>query len=304
MINDVSKNNIENIEILDLSNTDISNVKINKQIKCLCFSGGGVKGFSFIGALEKLIEKNIIEMDKITLYAGTSVGSMISFLLCIGLNIDEIKEFLLAFNFSKLNGEIDCLNLFENFGINNGERIKLLLIKFLEKKLNVKDITFDEFYKKTNKKIIIIGTNLTKSCERVFSVDTSPQFSVITAIRISISVPVIFTPIQLDGDVYVDGGLVNNFPINHCPENETLGFYIKNSNGKKIDGIQSLILSCLGLLTDTLSEKSVEKYENNIIKIVNPNYEFTNFDLNLEYKKILINLGSEAAEKYCDEVKN
>ena len=294
---DLSDNIINNP---DLSNNIINNPDLSNNITCLCFSGGGIKGISFIGALERLIEKKLIYLNNINLFVGTSVGSMIAFLLCLDIDIQEIKDFVLTFNFSKLTGEIDCLNLFEQYGINNGERIKLIFIKFLEIKYNIKDATFEELYKLTNKKLIIIGTNISKSCEKIFSVDLTPTFSVINAIRISISIPIVFTPVTIDNDVFVDGALVNNFPINHCPENQTIGLYIKNSKECTVNSIQSLVIQCLSITSDTISEIYINKYKKNIIKIINPNYEFTKFDLSLDYKKSLLTLGHESINEYIN----
>jgi predicted acylesterase/phospholipase RssA len=303
---DLSKNDLDlSKNVLDLSNNilDISkndlDLSNNNEITCLCFSGGGIKGFSFIGVLEKLVEHKKIDLNKIDMYVGTSAGSMISFFLILGFSIDEIKEFVITFNFSKLNGEIDCVNLLENFGINNGERMKLLFIKFLEIKFKLKDITFNELYNKTKKKLLIVGTNLTKGQEELFSVDTTPDMSVITAIRISISVPVIFTPVSYNNYLYVDGALVNNFPINYCPKNNTFGIYVKNCNENfEIDSIQSFIFKCLNVTSDTISEKNLNSDCKNIIKIINPKPEFTKFDLTPEYKKDLIELGYKTANEY------
>ena len=322
---DISKNTIEEIVndisnnlLTDLSNNqnlvDLSNFKIKDNISCLCFSGGGIKGLSFIGALNKLINDDYIDLNNIDTFCGTSIGSMIAFLLNIGLNINEIREFVLAFNFSKLNGEIDCINFFENFGINNGDRIKLIFIKFIERKFNKKDITFKELYELTKKKLIIVGTNLTEGKEAIFNTDMTPDFSVIMAIRISMSVPIIFTPVKLDGIVYVDGAIVNNFPINHCPEYKTIGFYVKNSKKAEVNSIQDVVTLCLGISCDIISEKTINdvsflnpteiwnKYKKLIVKIENPNFEYTKFDLTYEYKNSLIELGSNTIEKFIEKL--
>jgi predicted acylesterase/phospholipase RssA len=176
--------------------------KISPKITTLCFSGGGIKGFSFIGALECLIEKKIINLTEIKCFVGTSIGAMLSFLLILGWEIEEMKDFIFNFNFSKLKGEINSIAFFQNLGIQDGERFKLLLINFLETKLNVKDITFEELYKLTNKKLIIIGTNLTKGKEVVFNYKTTPHFSVILALRISTAVPIIFSPIIHENEIF------------------------------------------------------------------------------------------------------
>ena len=212
-----------------------------------------------------------------------------------------MRDFIINFNFTKLKGEIDSINLFENYGIQDGERLKLLFIKFLESKINKKDITFDELYKLTNKKIIIIGTNLTTGKEKVFSVDETPEVSVILALRISTSVPVIFTPVLFNDELYLDGGLVNNFPINHCPKKSTIGFYIKNSCNNKIESVTNLITTVLSLVVDTISEKNIKKYIKNVVQIKNTEYNITNFDINLEYKLKILNLGYNEAQKYLDQ---
>ena len=223
---------------------------------------------------------------------------MLSFLLNLGWSIKELKDFILNFNFSKLTGEIDSINFFENFGIQDGERIKLLFIKFLKSKLNKKDVTFKELYELTKKKLIIVGTNLTKGCEITYSVDHTPDFSVIIALRISCSVPIVFIPVTINGEIFVDGGLVNNFPINYCSKKSTIGFYVKNSHNNVIDSVKTLITSTLSLTADTISEKNIKKYLKNVVQIKNTQFNITNFDINLEYKLKIIQLGYDAAELF------
>ena len=269
------------------------------KINTLCFSGGGIKGFSFLGALERLIEKKIINLSEIKCFVGTSIGAMLSFLLILGWEIEEMKDFIFNFNFSKLKGEINSIAFFQNLGIQDGERFKLLLINFLEIKLNVKDITFEELYKLTNKKLIIIGTNLSKAEEVVFNYKTTPHFSVILALRISTAVPIIFSPVVHENEKYVDGGIVNNFPINHCSKKSTIGFYIKNAKEDlNIDSLKKLINSVLSITADTISEKNIKKYFNNVIQINNPQYVPTDFDITLEDKKKIIDLGYESIDNF------
>jgi len=271
-----------------------------KKIKTLCFSGGGVKGIAFVGALDRLLEKNIFCLSDIKCYVGTSIGSILSFLLNLGWNIHEIKDFVLNFNFNKLTSEINSISFFQKFGIQDGDRLQLLLVKFLESKLNVKDITFEELYNKTNKKLLIIGTNLTKSEEVVFSYKNTPNFSVILALRISVSVPIIFTPIEYENQFYVDGGIVNNFPLNHCSKKSTFGFYIKNSYDNKITSIKNLMIAVLGIVADTISQKNIKKYKKNIIEITNTEYTYTKFDIDLELKLKIMKMGYDASNKFLD----
>ena len=279
--------------------------KIQKKIKTLCFSGGGIKGFSFLGALQGLIEKKIVNLSEIKCFVGTSIGAVLAFLLNLEWEIEEIKEFIFNFNFSKLKGEINSISFFQTYGIQDGERFKLLLIKFLESKLNLKDITFEELYKKTNKKLIIIGANLSKAKEVVFSYKNTPTFSVILALRISTSVPIIFSPVIYENEYYVDGGIVNNFPLNHCSKKSTIGFYIKNSDEcNDINSLKKIVTSVLGVTADTISEKNIKKYFNSVIQIKNSEFIPTNFDIDLETKKKIIELGFKSIDDFLLKFNN
>ena len=58
----------------------------------LALSGGGMQGFSFLGAIKKLEEEKIL--DKVTSFSGSSVGSLFAILLAIGYTPDELFTLL------------------------------------------------------------------------------------------------------------------------------------------------------------------------------------------------------------------
>ncbi|MFN7832332.1 MAG: patatin-like phospholipase family protein, partial [Bacteroidota bacterium] len=84
-----------------------------------------------------------------------------------------------------------------------------------------KNITFKEHYDFFKKKLSFTGTNLTIGKTVVFSVDTTPDFPIADATRISMSLPYIFKPYVINEQkkgyppcgTYVDGGVWNNLPI-------------------------------------------------------------------------------------------
>jgi len=81
----------------------------------ICLSGGGIKGFAFIGVLENLQIKSIIDINKISYFVGTSIGSMMCYLLVLGYSVSEIREFIMDFNFQLLQSEVDIDNLLNLF---------------------------------------------------------------------------------------------------------------------------------------------------------------------------------------------
>ena len=142
--------------------------------------------------------------------------------------------------------------------------------------------------------------------------------SVITAIRISISIPVFFTPVLYNNDYYVDGCITNNFPLKYCNENTTIGLYVRINSSNNIKTIINIIFGCLNIVTDTINNKDIISSKN-IIQIDcntelsqtcetnndNPIKSecfqgFINFDFTTDFKLKLINLGQIFAKKFVE----
>jgi predicted acylesterase/phospholipase RssA len=266
----------------------------------ICLSGGGVKGIAFIGALDYLETNSYIDLTQIKNWVGTSVGSILCFVFSLGYTFGEIGDFVLDFNFKKLEPEINLEQLLGNFGINSGEKLIYMITGFLKEKYNVDDITFESHHEITKTKLIIVGTNFSKGQEEVFSYETTPKMSVMTAIRISLSIPIIFTPVFYQDSYYVDGALTNNFPIKYCNPDTTIGLYIRNGSFSNIDSIMSLIQGCLGIASDTITTKDCYTQSYNIVQIDNYLNEFTSFNFDLEKKLKILKLGQVYAKKYLD----
>ena len=277
--------------------------KIDPVIDTICLSGGGIQGISFAGALNYLHNNNVINLNNINHWAGTSAGAFISFILIIGFTPNEFNNFILDFNFAKIEPEINCDTFFKEYGIDNGEKIVLLLSYFLNFKLKVKDITFIELFKITNKKITIIGTNYTRGAEEAFNYINTPDMSVIKAVRISISIPLIYTPVFYNSCFYVDGALINNFPIKYCNQKTTLGIYIKYGKNNKLNSIMDLISCSMAILTDSITEKDLTD-DLQIIKINNYLLSSMNYNLTQEDKQAMINIGEKYAKKYINKLTN
>ncbi|MFW6267443.1 MAG: patatin-like phospholipase family protein, partial [Halanaerobium sp.] len=155
----------------------------------IALSGGGVKGFAHLGVLKALEEKGI-EAD---LLAGVSAGAIVGSFIAAGKKPAEVMELINEsdfFDFAKLSipdrGIFTLDNMTEN----------------LEKSLGVS--TFEElkipFY--------VGAANIEKARMEYFS-----QGDLIRIIQASSSIPVLFSPVEINGDLYVDGGLFENLPV-------------------------------------------------------------------------------------------
>lgn len=125
--------------------------------------------------------------------------------------------------------------------------------------------------------------------------------SVITAVRISMSIPLVFTPVLYNNCYYIDGCFLNGFPINYCNIDTTIGIYIKNINSipnDKLD-IVSFYKNCLYLLSNATREKYLQNnLYKNIIHIDSDATNEINFEITREHKQTLINKGIVAAELF------
>ncbi len=187
----------------------------------LVLSGGGAKGIAHIGVL-KVLEEAGLEIDFIT---GTSMGSIIGGLYAIGYSATELEKIVLEQNWDELiydniSRRNICLNEKDenekyavSFPINEGkidlpkglvagQRISALISKLTISAHHVEDfhnlpIPFHCF-----------ATDIENG--RVVLLDNGylPD-----AIRASMSIPTAFAPIEIDGQLLVDGGLLRNFPV-------------------------------------------------------------------------------------------
>jgi NTE family protein len=266
----------------------------------ICLSGGGVRGFCFGGALH-YINNNIIKLNLIKNWVGTSIGAIICFLITINYSIEELIDFYYMFDFELLKPKFSIYNLLTINGFDNGNKIDFILSKFLKNKYNINDITFIDHYKLTNKKLVLFGTNYTKGTEAIFDYEKTPNLSVLKALRISMSVSIIYSPVLLDSDYYIDGGYTNAFPMNFCNIETTLGIYIINCEYNNKYDITSLFKTVNTITFNSLNSliEKINKFTNNkmhIIKIsTDDNLHLLRLGINDKMKHDLYNSGVKFA---------
>ena len=190
----------------------------------LVISGGGINGIAILGGINELFKYN--KKDNIKEILCVSVGSIIGLLIVLGYNSDELKN---IFTEIKLNDFMDykVKRFIDNWGFDDGIMNKKLFKEILINKKYNPNITFIDLYNKTNIELIITGTNLTKGITEYFNYKTYPHMEVIDAIRISCSYPVIYTPVKYNNCLYVDGGVLEPYPIDYFEDlSGVLGFVI------------------------------------------------------------------------------
>lgn len=160
----------------------------------LVLSGGGARGIAHIGVLEEL-DKQGFEIHSIT---GTSMGAVVGGIYAAG-KIKEFKKWILDLN------KIDIFKLVDftlfNSGFIKGDKLFEELSPFIEDK-QIQNLSI---------KFSATATDLVTRKEVLFT-----EGSLYDAMRASIAIPNVLTPVKKEGSILVDGGVVNNIPINHA----------------------------------------------------------------------------------------
>lgn len=189
--------------------------------KNLVFEGGGVKGIAYVGALEMLQEKKIL--NKINRVAGTSAGAIVAVLLGVGYSYEEIKDVLWKLDFKNFLDDSwgliqDTKRLIEKYGWYKGDFFRKWMGDLIKAKTGNSESTFADIAAMKKDKgfldIYLIGTNLSTGFSEIFSNEHTPRYCIADAARISMSIPLFFASKRnFRNDVYVDGGLLDNYPI-------------------------------------------------------------------------------------------
>lgn len=269
-------------------------------IDTLCISGGGIKGICVLGCIKNLIKNNIISLNNIKNYYCCSIGSILSFLFIVGLSTKNICYIWKKLNLEKYKLKFDFDKFVKNKGINNATNIMIILQTVLYKKTNKYDITFIELYKLYDIKLNIVVTNITLLKEELLSYDTTPNMSVMIAIRMSISLPIIFSPVLYKNNYYIDGGVINNFPIKYITTKNYIGiitqFYPVNSNLNIIN----IILRCFSIFQKISNEKNIKNY-NNIILLYYKGTKITEHSISNKNFDKLYRLGYNITQRWSNK---
>jgi len=267
----------------------------------LVLSGGSIKGISQIGAVQKLIDTKLLDLSKLKSVAGSSVGAIIGILIVLGFSPEQIWEFILSIDTSKLVSP-DFLLAFEKCGVDTGKVIYDLIEQIITQKTGIKHINFKQLYELTKINLTIVGSCLTTKEADYYSHINSPTLKVSMAIRISIGMPGFFVPIVMNGKKYIDGAIINNYPMNLF-ENEldqTIGILICNEYNTNYTYPEEFCLAIMNLYMYTYHKATECKYSKNTVYISKEVSELSifNFDLDDQTKYKLYMSGMVAVEEF------
>jgi len=194
----------------------------------LALGAGAARGLAHIGVLQILQEEKI----PIDVIAGTSIGSMIGAFYASGVDLYMLGRLAEHLQWKHLTDFTFC-----KAGLINGKE----LLDFI--RLLTKNKSFSEL----NLPFAAVATDIHNGEEVILQ-----EGIVADAVRASISVPGIFTPVQLDGRLLVDGAVVSNLPVNvakHLGADLVIGVDIGvNLKANKTSNMVEIILQTISIM--------------------------------------------------------
>lgn len=161
----------------------------------LGLSGGGSRGAAHVGVLQAFTEAGIVP----DVIAGTSAGAIVGALYASGMSSNQMMEF------------IGSSNLFKAYRLSfpsNG----ITPFTFLHQQLT--KLIREDSFEALNIPLNVGTTNLETGKVQMFN--SGELFKVIQAAG---SIPLVFKPVEINGEWHVDGGAMNNFPVQSIREN-------------------------------------------------------------------------------------
>lgn len=192
-------------------------VEVKYPFRSLVFEGGGVKGIAYVGALEVLEEKKILK--DVVRVGGASAGAINAVLLALGYTRQEMLDILLKLDFRNFLDDSwgvlrDVNRLVKEYGWFKGDCFEDWIRKRIVGRGQPAGVTFAQLKASGHRGLYLIGTNLSTGYAEVFSAERTPNMRVSKALRMSMSIPLFFAAVRnRRGDVYVDGGVLDNYPV-------------------------------------------------------------------------------------------
>lgn len=271
-------------------------------IKTLILSGGGIEGASIIGSLGFLYEKDLIK--NIDTIWGTSIGSLIGICLCLGYTIGELEKLFMDFDLKLLYNvkHENVLDIFNNYGIDDGKNIEIMVNNIIKFKCGKEDITFMELFNISNITLNINCTCLNTVSTEIFNHTKYPDMIVRDIILVSMKIPLFYYGKKINDLYFCDGFIMNNWCINLIENHENvLGIMITNKiNTTEIKSFKDYSIQILKCLYFRNEINILDKYKKYIIEIDNSKYidNPLDFYIHRDKKEKMYNVGYNMMKKY------
>ena len=288
-------------------------------IKHLVLSGGGPIMIQLLGAIQHLEAKKFIDLKNIESIYGTSAGAIIGVIICLKYDWETINDYIIKRPWQDVF-KIKVEKIFESYskkGIFDLKTIEKCFKPLFDAKDVPMDITLEDFYKYSNIELHFFSFEINEFKIDDISYLTHPKITLLTAIQMTCSLPILITPVCIDDKFYIDGGIVCNYPLKYCIDSgknidEILGFKNQydtekkshiNSDSTLLDFIMYFLFKVIySLNTDNLQPSIKNEFLCNTDKM---SFEILKKSLsNIDVRKQIFNNGTDDAICFLSKLEN
>jgi predicted acylesterase/phospholipase RssA len=188
-------------------------------IQHLVLSGGGPLLIQHLGVLQQLEKENIINTKELKSIYGTSAGGIVALLLCLQFDSwDIIINYIIGRPWHELyciDTEKIC-NSYSKCGLFDIDVLtKTFQPLFDVKKISI-HITMEELFAICAIELHVFALEVNSFTIEDISYITHPQLEVLQAIHMTCAIPILFTPQYYQDKMYLDGGILCNYPNQYC----------------------------------------------------------------------------------------
>lgn len=243
----------ENNNNININNNTTNNYgqNIKRRNVTVVFGSGGINSAAYIGACYRLKELGVVlqqcsddsgyNNDSVVEVVGCSGGAIIGFMLCLGCDwkqmLDVSHQIHRAIQYDK------AINVYTSMGLDSMTGIREVLKSVLRTSVaatttattaaastttaaastaaaggahDPSAITMRRFADITGKRFKCCATNVSRGELAIFGPAESPDVSLLDAVTASACIPFVFAPINIGGELFVDGAMMDSFPCNYA----------------------------------------------------------------------------------------
>jgi len=182
------------------------------------FGGGGMKAAAFCGAMRAMCEEAFLCHHEVAHCVGTSAGAFFALLLALEWNPARMVELVRDTRFGALV-DMPCpvkavYNLLRHWGVVDQTTIRRWLVHLLTSSglPNGARATFADLLAARRRHLHVVATNANTRRKRVLGTILSPEVRIVDAVVASMAIPILFQPVEIQGDILIDGGVAENLP--------------------------------------------------------------------------------------------
>lgn len=273
-----------------------------KNYEAIVISGGGSNGILSLGALHYEFQKGTYDPAYVRIYAGTSIGSVISLLLICGYTPMEIfAEVYTTDHFFDINKFGSIWDIFKYMGLISINVFSNKIDALVKRKFGYTP-TMLELYNLTQKVLVTVVTNVTKMKCEYYTYKNKPDTTCVDAVMHSCNLPLIFHSIHYSDSYIVDGGLTDNFPLRYIDDRKikilgivTMGIDFSLTDTKFTGYFYRLVVMPVNANTELRC--ALAKPNTKLIKIVRNKSSLKLFSISSDVKMSMFWDGYSVAQK-------